>query len=103
MLQFRRQALVAVEAEYPVVRGLLHREVLLLDVAEEFLLVDLIGVFFRDRERAVGAERVDDYDLVGDRQHALQAVLDLVFLVEGNDADADGGHACQGAISRRPF
>ena len=53
LLQVLRQALVTIKAEHPVIGCFFNSQVLLLDVAEECLLEQFIGIFPGNLQRAV--------------------------------------------------
>ena len=66
--------------------------------------VDL-GVAAGDLDRPIRALGVEDEDLVGEAVDALQAALDVGFLVAGGDQDREGNHAVfttRDAASYRP-
>src|SRR2546425_13125144 len=80
-----RDALVRVDDQDPGVNGLVHRPVLLRRRPEILALEnpdarDLPG----EIERRVGRERVDEEDLVGERD-AFEALLDVDGFVETGD------------------
>mgnify|MGYP006203602661 CR=1 FL=1 len=89
----RRDALVGIHAQHPVVLRLLDGELLLRPVAEPLLLHHPGAELCGDLGRPVGAAGVNHHDLVGERQ-ALQARGDVVLGVarddDGGERDASG-------------
>ena len=90
LAQRRRDGLVRVDEQDPLAAREVARDRLLPDVAHPPVLEDAIGVLARDLPRAVGAEGVDDDDLVGPL-HALEAAADVVLLVARDDAHGEEG------------
>ena len=94
-LQFRRNELVGIQAQHPIVLGCLHGELLLRAEAEPGLGDDAGAAAFGQGLRAIRAARIDNDDFVGE-MHALQAGFQLRGGVEGDDRDGErlarGGH-----------
>src|SRR5512134_2988639 len=70
-----RDALVGVEAQHPVVARLLDRELLLAAEAEPFLLHYARALALRELRSAIARRRIDDHDLVDERE-AVEAWLE---------------------------
>ena len=81
--QLRRDALVGVDDEDPIVRGAVDGVVLRRCSAEVFALLDAnAGELLADQlEGAIRRERIEEVDLVGPVDGA-EAVLDVVDLIE---------------------
>ncbi|MNI49273.1 hypothetical protein D3C73_1038740 [compost metagenome] len=110
--QFRADALVGVQAQYPVVAGLLDAERFLAAETIERALQHAGAGSLGDGYRGVGGQGVHHHDLVAEGQRG-QAVADAPGLVERDNAGRDarpfdgsgrGGHdgrvpvVCDGAL-----
>src|SRR5262245_21161728 len=89
--ELRRDALVGIEREDPVVAREARGEVLLIDVSGPAAAFDPNALAARDRNGVVAAARIDDHDLVGPRG-AVDGRGDVVGLVERDDRDGKRRH-----------
>src|SRR5581483_2775723 len=87
----RRDALVGVEREDPVVRRLVGGEILLIDVAGPRAREHAHAAAARDRHRSIRAAGVDDEDLVGPGG-GIDRRADVFLFVERDDRDRDRRH-----------
>ncbi len=92
-----RDALVGVDAQHPVVLRLLDRELLLAAEAEPFLLHHARAAVARDLDRAVAARRIDEHDLVGERE-ALETGIEDGGGVAGDEDGRKRGAGRSGQI-----
>src|SRR5205807_5680077 len=88
--QLRRDALVGVDDEDPVVRGAVDAVVFLRRRAEVFTLLDAYAGerLANELDGAVLRKRIEQVDLVGPL-HGADARLDVLDLVERVDQDGD--------------
>ena len=77
--------------------GQLQRHLLLATVAGEGMLLDAAAIAGRYLQRVVGAERIEDDDLVGPA-NALEAGAEGRLVIEGGDEDRE---LCHGGWGKR--
>ena len=87
-----RHAFVSVERQDPVVPRNRRGVVLLIDVAGPVADDHAVGVPLRDPNGLIGAEGVDDDDLVG-KGDGRQRVVDACRFVLGDDGDRELRHS----------
>ncbi len=88
-LQLSRQVFIGVEDQKPFItnRQCVQCPISLGSVPEPGLLYDGGAHFASDPDGLIGAEAVDDKDLVGPPTNAIERLADVDFFVSGNDED----------------
>lgn len=87
--EFRGEFLVAIDAQYPVIRGEREGEVLLADVPGPLVKGNARAVALAEFLRAVGAATIDDDDFIDHRAYAGEATIKVVLFVSGNETGRD--------------
>ena len=92
MLQLERQYFVAIQSQYPraIERDVIERPIELNGMVDKWVLHDAATIFSADVQSAVGAERINNDDVVCEVFDGFEAAANIRFLVVGQQNNRKG-------------